>query len=145
MTLPEFTTHLRNLIAKDELEEVMKQLKAFLAESPQLDAAIQQSGRLAGINHQIRQGTISHADASRGRNQVRAGLLSFLQELEDQTEAAPKMQQEAQQTIQHLVGKNIISNSTIHVSGNLNIGDQTVNQQADKIYNIEQIDKADFS
>lgn len=40
--------------------------------------------------------------------------------------------------------KNVVVPCTITTGGNVHIGDKQIMQQAEKIYNIEKIDKADF-
>lgn len=113
---------LRELIAKNELGEALQQLQQLLNNSPQLDEALHQSGRYEAIRQQIRMGTVSQSEAQLTENQIRAGLLEFIQQLEKE-ELGDAARQELQQ---HAASTNII-------------------QRADKIYNIGNIDQADFS
>lgn len=124
MTPKEFFQHIRAKLAKDEIEGVLKQLQQYLADSPKLDEIIQQSGRFAQLRKQIRLGVVQHADASLTRNQIRLGILDLLQEMESNIETE-ELQKEA-------------------VSATANVT-KTITQNAEKIYNIEKIDNANFS
>jgi len=113
-----FITHLRNLIAKDQLPQVFKQLQTFLRDSPDLNQAILQSGRFADIQKQINLGTVSFEAASITKNQIRLGLLNLLDELEGKGS-------------EQLIFKAASQAKVI--------------QNAEKIYNIDHIDNANFS
>ena len=115
-----FFDQMRKLIANDNLNAVIRQLNGLLDNSPKLDEAILQSARFQDIRKQIRLGIVSNTEANLTKNQIRAGLLELLREMEEQgkqTEIAEEM-----------------NNATA-----------TMNQKAEKIYNINKIDKADFS
>jgi len=113
---------LRQLIAKNELGEALQQLQQLLNNSPHIDEALHQSGRYEAIHQQIRMGTVNQSEAQLTENQIRVGLLELIQQLEKE-ELGDAARQELQQ---HAAGSNII-------------------QKAEKIYNIGNIDKADFS
>lgn len=109
---------IRGFIAKNKLEKALQQLQMLLAGSPELNEAILQSSRFAEIQTQIRLGVISDEAASLTKNQIRLGLLDLLDELEgDGTD---------------LNIKAIASQPKII-------------QNAEKIYNIDHIDNANFS
>ncbi len=57
MTTTQFIHKIRDLIAQDELQSALSQLRILLENSPKLDEAIHQSGRFYDIHKQIRQGT----------------------------------------------------------------------------------------
>ncbi len=78
-----FLRQIRNLIAADELEAALLQLRALLENSPKLDEAILQSARFQDIRKQIRKGTVSYAEASLTKNQIQAGLLDLLREMDE--------------------------------------------------------------
>lgn len=44
-----------------------------------------------------------------------------------------------------IVHKNSVQNSELKAGGNIHVGDKNITQNAERIYNIERIDKADFS
>lgn len=137
--------HIRALIARDELPQALQQLQQFFAHAPQLDEVIHQSGRFANIRQQIRLGTVSHAEANLTRNQISYALLELLHEIEAQARETPALQQEMKAAIAIVDSKNVVVNSHIQTGGDVHIGDKHVTQHAEKIYNIERIDKADFS
>lgn len=113
-----FIEQVRELIAEDEIKLVLQKLQLFLKGSPQLSDAIQQSGRFTALQRQIMRGVIDDRAAELSHNQIRANLLDLLDEME---------------------GKG--SDTKIQAV----MKDPTVIQNAEKIYNIEYIDKADFS
>ncbi len=118
-----FHTHLRQLIATDELNEALQLLQELLQNSPKLNEALLQSGRLSDISRQLRLGLIDPDQASLTKNQIRAGILELLGEVEAQEKVRPGLREEVER----------------FAAGT------TVIQNAEKIYNIEKIDNADFS
>ena len=122
MTTTQFIQKIRDLIAQDELESALSQLRILLENSPNLDEAIHQSGRFQAIRKQIRQGTISHADATLTRNQISAGLLDFLREIETQAES-PELKSELAQAISITISnsENVVVSSQI-TGQNVHIG-----------------------
>ena len=151
MTTKAYTKNIRNLIAQNELDEAIKQLRLLLENSPKLDEAILQSARFEDIRRQIRLGVVNHAEANLTQNQIRAGLLDLLREIEDsiaETSArpdAPALRAEMEHAVSVVNSKNVVIGSTITAGGNVHIGDKTISQTADKIYNIDKIDDANFS
>lgn len=125
------THSLRQLIANNQLEEAILQLRTLLENSPQLNEAILQSGRLQDISKQIRLGTISHIDATLTKNQIRAGLLDFIYEIEAMIDApeAAALRGETEQGMNVVNSKNIAVNTKISSGGHTLIGDNnTINQ-----------------
>lgn len=114
----QFIQNIRNLIAKDQLSKVFQQLQQFLQDSPKLNEAILQSGRFAEIQTQIRTGLVSQDTANLAKNQIRASLLDLLNELEGKG-TDPLIKEVASQP--------------------------QIIQNAEKIYNIDHIDNANFS
>ncbi|MEM8528994.1 MAG: hypothetical protein AAGG68_30460 [Bacteroidota bacterium] len=146
MTPNDFFQHIRTLIAQDELDTALTQLQAYLSNSPKLDEVIQQSGRFANIRKQIRLGVVTPADATLSINQIRASILELLSTIEPTTQATDmKAEAEAEQAVSILESKNVVSQSNIKAAGNVQIGDNNTTQNATNIYNIERIDRADFS
>ena len=144
-TLQTWLEQARLLIAEARLDEVLSMLRPMLENSPQLDEVLQQSGRFAAIRKQIRLGTVSQAEANLTQNQIRAALLELLSEIEAQQAAAPALGEEMVRAISVMNPQGIVVNSSIQASGDLHIGDKQITQNAEKIYNIDNIDNANFS
>ena len=145
MTTHHFIAQIRDLIARDEFPEALEQLRNFLGNTPKMDEILQQSGRFHDIRKQIRLGLVSHAEANLTKNQIRAGVLDLLSEVEKQG-AVQKVREEIEDAISIINSKNVVVGSTITAGGNVHIGDKTtqVIQNAEKIYNINHIDNANF-
>ena len=150
-----FFAQLRDLIARDELPSALEQLRTLLNNSPQLDEVLLQSGRFQDVRKQIRLGMVSNAEADLTQNQIRAGLLELLREIEhsaglseELTSSQPhakEISEEMEHAISIVNSKNMVIGSTISAGGDVHIGDKTITQNADKIYNIDKIDNANFS
>jgi hypothetical protein len=83
MDTPTFFDQIRALIARDEMDTALQQLRALLDNSPKLDEVLLQSARFQDIRKQIRLGLVSHAEANLTQNQIRAGLVDLLSEMEE--------------------------------------------------------------
>ncbi len=118
-----FITHIRNLIAKDDFKTAIQQLSALLKDSPRLDEAVQQSARYNNVMQQIRLGLVDFQSANIAQNQIRYGVLELLREIEEQESESSAIRAEIKQ---YEKSKAIIQN-------------------AEKIYNINHIDNANFS
>lgn len=123
MVQKKYLQNLRHLLGKDELKPVIQELSALLKNNQQLDEVIQQSARWNEVKRQIRLGVIDYEEANLTKNQIRAGLLGLLEEIEDNI-AIPELAKEVDQYIKGISGKNIVSGSTISAGGNVTIGDQ---------------------
>ena len=140
----------RDLIAHDELPTALEKLRTLLENSPKLDEVLLQSGRFHDIRKQIRLGVLSHAEANLTQNQIRAGLLELLREIEESTAEsssqpdAAMLRAEMEHAISIVNSKNVVT-GTITASGDVHIGDKNITQNAEKIYNIDKIDQANFS
>jgi len=154
----DFITHIHSLIAKGDIPAALKELSNLLESSPHLTEAIHLQSRYNDITHQIRLGVVSFENATLTKNQITAGLLDLLDFIQEkQTE--PQIKTELERfSVQ--INKNTVNNSTINAGGDLTIGDTTIHhsgsgdivqgdktiiQNADKIYNIDKIDNANFS
>lgn len=135
-------TKLRDLIARNELPAALTQLRTLLDNSPLLDEVVLQSGRFHAIRQQIRLGVVSHAEATLTQNQIRAGLLDLLLEVEQQvgitssvadTNAALRL--EVERAISIVGSKNVVVGSTITAGGNVHIGDIIINNEGANIKN----------
>jgi hypothetical protein len=125
MTNEAYIKNIRTLIAQNELDEAIKQLRLLLGNSPKLDEAILQSARFHDIRRQIRLGLVSHAEANLTQNQIRAGLLELLHETEEQSKK-PILKLEMEHAISIVNSKNVVVGSTITAGGNVEIGDRTI-------------------
>lgn len=121
--IPTFTQHIRDLIAKDDFKTAIQQLSALLKDSPRLDEAVQQSARYNNVMQQIRLGLVDFEAANITQNQIRHGVLELLREMEEQEQTQPSIKAEVEKQ-----GDN-----------------KTIIQNAEKIYNINHIDNANFS
>ena len=77
-------SHLRDLIARDDLHTALEQLRKLVDNSPKLTEALHQSGRFQYIRRQIRLGVVSQAEATLTQNQIRFGLLDLINEIEEE-------------------------------------------------------------
>ncbi len=126
MAAAQFFDQIRDLIARDELKTALTQLRLLLENSPKLDEVILQMARFSDIRRQIRLDLVSKKEADLTQNQIRAGLLELLQEIESQG-ATPALQKEIEQAISIVNSKNVVSGA-ISAGGNVHIGDITVVQ-----------------
>lgn len=108
----------RAKIGQGKLEQALRDMKQLLENSPKLDEVIHQSGRFKAIQKQIHLGTVSYENADLTTNQISSGLLALLREMET-GESEPTIQEAA--------------------------NEPQVLQQAEKIYNIQHIDQANFN
>lgn len=118
-----FHTQIQQLIASDEIAEAIRILQELLKNSPKLNEVLLQSARLSDIDRQIRLGLVDANQANLTKSQIRAGLLELLDEIKTQEKALPDILREVEQ---FAAGTTIVQN-------------------AEKIYNIEKIDNANFS
>lgn len=114
--------HIRDCIANNELEVALQLLRKLLENHLQLDEVIQQSGRHASMQKQLRLSIISHVDATLVEDQIRMSLIQLLRKIEIQENQKPLLNIQQKMTdIQN--SKNI---NTGNIEGtNINIGDTT--------------------
>ena len=96
---PRFFDRIRQLIGGGDLPEAIRLLRSLLDNSPRLDEALQQSGRLNDLQRQIRIGTVSHENATLTQNQIQMGVLELLTEIEAQQDASPQVREEVEQAV----------------------------------------------
>ncbi len=129
MTNQSFLDDIRSLIARDEMPIALEKLRALLENSPKLDEILHQSGRFANIRQQIRLGLVSHAEANLTQNQIRAGMLELVSEIEHSvgvTSSHPDtsaLRAEVERAISIVNSKNTLVGSTVSAGGNVHIGD----------------------
>lgn len=119
----ELTAHIRNLIAANEMQKALEQLRIFFDNSPILKEIIQQWGRYDSIKQQLRMGIASLEDARMEENKIRVGLLELLDHIEQ-----GKDSKHLEEELKEVAEKH-----------------KTIIQNAEKIYNIDHIDNANFS
>lgn len=135
-TIQDYLKTIRQLIAKDELNTALAQLRNLLKNSPNLDEVLLQSARFQDIRKQIRQGIISNAEANLTQNQIRAGLLELLTEIENQTATtnnqptAKALRTELQQSISIVHSKNVVTGN-VSANRDVNIGDKTIHTESE--------------
>lgn len=140
-----------NLIAQNELEKAIKSLHPLLKGSSKLKNLILQSARYNDIMEQIMNGTVSFEDAEITKNKIRFALIDMTSVLEEGAKDDPQIKKE----IERLEEKNEkgisikdsknINTGTIQAGGDVHLGDKNEGQNAEKIYNIDKINKADFN
>jgi len=141
----QFTARIRALVAKSDLKEALSQLRALLENSPALDEAVLQSARLQDIHRQIRLGVVDNEHADLTQNKIGMGILDLLRELESPQGFQAPVRTEAERAASVVNSKNVVIGSTIQAGGDVHIGDKHIEQKAEKIYNIDKIDNANFS
>ncbi len=139
-----YLNQIRQHIALDELPATLQQLRTLLETSPKLHEVLQQSGRFNDLLQQIRMGTLSYEQATLTKNQIRASLLDLVDEVAKEAQQ-PEVAAELAKPVQIVNSKNVVLNSTIQAGGDVHIGDKNLSQNAEKIYNIDKIDNANFS
>ena len=139
-----FIALVRELIKEGDLKGAVGKVAAFLEGSPYANEAILQSARYNDIMRQIRLGVVSFENATMTQNQITAGLLALLDFIEEK-QNDPNIKTELER-FEVQFNKNTVNNSTINAGGDVTIEDKkTIIQNADKIYNIDKIDNANFS
>lgn len=144
MNSQNFPDHIRDLIAHNDLPAALQQLRVLLENSPLLDEAILQMARFEDIRKQIRLGMLSDKEANFTKDQIREDLLDLLKVVETEAKK-PAVKAEMDAAVSVMNSKNVMIGSTISAGGNVLFGDKTTIQNAEKIYNIDKIDNANFS
>ena len=123
-----YIEQVRQLLLQDELEKAIRSLFRLLKGSPKLDEALLQSARLQDLKKMIRTGQVDFRDANLTKNQIRAGLLELLTEMESQIEV-PEISGEVERFARSKAGKNIVAGD-ISAGGDVNIqlGDQVLTE-----------------
>ena len=124
MSISKYIHEVRRKIAADDLPAAIQLLQGILENARQLDEIILQSARFQDIRRQIRLGKVSYSEANLTQNQIRAGLLDLLQEIETQATSRPAIQKELEQAVSIVNSKNVVT-GTITAGGNVTIGDST--------------------
>jgi len=131
MALYNYLSHIRQLLAEDQLSLALQQLRTLLENSPKLSEVIQQLGRFADLSRQIRLGVMDAEIARVGKNQIRFAVLELLDEIEKEG-AKPALKTELERAVQISHSKNVAS-GTFQAGGNIRIGDEIHYHQGLKI------------
>lgn len=110
---------IKDLISRNKIELALESLRTLLDNSPELYEVLHHSARWADITGQIRKGTVGFQEAELVKNQIRDGLLGLIEEIQEQ-EKQPAIREEIAKT-------------------------DAKYQIAEKIYNIDHINQANFS
>lgn len=132
---PEYVDQLHQLIAKDQLQAVLKELQALLKDSPAYNEAILHAARYNGLMKDIRTGKLDPQSAELRRNHLRYALIDMVRELEEQLPERPQLQQEVEQYLKERPVHN-----EAHITGDGNINVQGVSGSS---VNIQQNDKTE--
>ena len=118
MTPKDALTTIRDAVRKDKINVALQLLQELVTNAEELNQVLNQSGRYAAIQKDIRLGMINWEDASVEKNKIRMAILDFLTELE-----VEEMENEA------------VQQATSRVASSV-----TFNQYAKHIYNIDRIE-----
>ena len=121
MTTKNFTERIGDLVGIDELETAITELKNFLQKSKRVDEIIVQSARYNELMEQMRMGTINFEDANVTKNKIRYAILSIVRDIEENIEANPALETEADKTLEENKSIIIQNTSTIGDNSNQNI------------------------
>lgn len=142
MTPQQFIKQIRELIARNDVDAALLQLRDLFDQSPQLDEIILQSSRYHDIKKLIHLGLVSHQEATLTQQQIKAGLLELIREIEssalpsDEAATQTDLPAEIQRAISIVGNKNLVIDSHLTAGGNIQIGDSlTVNNQNAEIKN----------
>lgn len=122
MNNKDFIKKVYKLIENNDIKSAINELKEVLENSPKLTELILQSSRYNDIMSEIRMGTVEFEDANVTKNQIRLGLLSFIEKLQEEN---LEVRSEMENAISIVNSKNVVTGSTISAGGSVNIGDQT--------------------
>lgn len=131
-----YLNQIRTQIANGELSLAIQSLLTLLYNSPKLDEAVQQSARFQAINQQIRLGIIGNEEATLSKNQITWGILELLRNLEQNKDTV---------ALNSIVNEMESQSKDHELQKELQAAAKTIIQNAEKIYNIEKIDTANFS
>lgn len=131
-----YLNQIRTQIANDDLSIAIQSLLTLLYNSPKLDEAVQQSARFQAINQQVRLGIVGQEEAALTKNQITWGILELLRNLEQNQDAV---------ALNAIVDEMENQTKDKELQKELQAAAKTVIQNAEKIYNIDRIDTANFS
>lgn len=123
MMTEDYLVTIRDAVRRDKIEIALKLLQELLSGADELTEVLSYSGRYEAVKKDIRLGTVNWEKSSQEKNSIRLAILDFLTELEIEEMCNDSFKSVTQQAS---------SSPEFH-------------QQADKIYNITHIEKAEFS
>lgn len=110
-------------IAKDQLEDAIKDMQHLLKASPLYTEVLLHSARYNEIMHAIRLGTISGEDSNVEKNKIRYALTDMLRELEENAETQANLLEEVEK---YLAKKEKKSRNSVSIKGDNNINIQGI-------------------
>lgn len=113
----QFTDHILQLIAKDQMPEAISAIQQLLKGSPLFNEAILHSARYNDIMKSIRMGVVDAQQANTEKNKIRYALMDMLRELEESMEQNQALKTEVENYLQ----KPGAVNNTATISGDGNI------------------------
>lgn len=131
----EFIIQIRKLVANNEFNEAIQQLSKLLENSPKLDEVMLNSARYEEICQQVRLGIVGTEEASLTKNQIRWGILELLRNIEDNNKS----------DFMNLLDEIELQGKNKKIEVELGKVIKKITQNAQKIYNIDKIDNANFS
>ncbi|MBL7828312.1 MAG: carboxypeptidase regulatory-like domain-containing protein [Saprospiraceae bacterium] len=143
---------IRQFIALDDMPTALKTMRSLLENTPNLNEALQQSGRLEKIQREMRLGLVSDSEARLEQNRIRFGVLELLTEIEqkglsaaalgevlsavEQESTRPELKSELEHAVSIVNSKNVVVGSNISAGGNITIGDQTIHTESQTSKNL---------
>ncbi len=97
MNFSELEIQIKDLIAKDEIEEAIGLLTKYFRGNNRLDDIVLQSGRYHSLRKDQIKGIVDYAEFNNSLNQLRANILSFLKSQEEESDFKSKIFQPAKE------------------------------------------------
>lgn len=121
-SINKYIDEIMEMIADNELEEAMKELKDLTKGSPEFSKIIHASSRFNDVMDQALQGTIDFENANLEKNGIRFALIKIVNELYDNQDLNPKMVKDVDEYVAERASKI----NTINTSGDGNINIQDI-------------------
>ena len=134
---------IRTAISQGNVQEALAKMKVMFSDTPRLKEVLHQSGRYQRIQEQIRTGSVSFGEATITENQLSKAMLDLLDEVALTAKEDPAIQ-EGLQRIALRESKNVVGGDVLAEGSTVTVGDRNTIQQAEKIYNIERVDRGTF-
>ena len=125
MEIEKFSSRLKELIARDQVNVVIQELSFLLRNSEKLNEVILTSSRYNDLQNQIRIGLIDYNQAAVSKNRIIIEILEILDELEDSIEENEELKKEVEKLEEPNItaSKNVVQGSSIDVGGDFRVGD----------------------
>lgn len=100
MNYQELESQVKELIAKDELEQCIQILSEYFSKSDRLDEIILQSGRFHSVRKDHQKGTIGYPEFEKVSNQLRENILDFVKSEEENSKYKNRVFQSDEQGVE---------------------------------------------